>query len=57
MVNVAAWSVIAILLVADIGVHLWSIKVSRAAHKALELTQSVVAQMQASSSNDGEVAK
>lgn len=47
VLNIAAWSVIAILLIADISVHLWSIKVSRAAHKALELTQSVVAAMQA----------
>jgi hypothetical protein len=46
VLNIAAWSVIAILLIADISVHLWSIKVSRAAHKALELTQSVVASMQ-----------
>lgn len=52
MLNIAAWSVIAILLIADISVHLWSIKVSRAAHKALELTQSVVASMQADSSSE-----
>jgi len=53
VLNVAAWSVIAILLIADIAVHLWSIRVSRAAHKALELTQSVVASMQADSQSDG----
>lgn len=47
VLNIAAWSVIAILLIADISVHLWSIKVSRAAHKALELTRSVVESMQA----------
>jgi len=47
VLNMAAWSVIAILLIADISVHLWSIKVSRATHKALELTQSIVAEMQA----------
>jgi hypothetical protein len=56
VLNIAAWSVIAILLLADISVHLWSIKVSRAAHKALELTQSVVASMHADDSQrDGEV--
>lgn len=52
VLNIAAWSVIAILLIADISVHLWSIKVSRAAHKALELTQSIVASMQADSAAD-----
>ena len=54
VLNIAAWSVIAILLIADISVHLWSIKVSRTAHKALKLTQSVVASMQADSASDTE---
>jgi hypothetical protein len=47
VLNIAAWSVIATLLVADISVHLWSIRVSRTALKALELTQSAVASIKA----------
>jgi hypothetical protein len=50
VLNIAAWSVIAILLIADISVHLWSIRVSRTALKALELTQSAVASIKASDS-------
>ncbi len=54
VLNIAAWSIIAILLIADISVHLWSIKVSRAATKALELTQSIVAEMNAGSKAETE---